>query len=331
MIKPLGVGTKPLPAETYTLIGVGVFLALSYQYDFVWRWPDSSSLAFAYLHYLGPLIPLFLLCVVSLLSGRVLMKRNSALDIVFLCRVAVVFSAAIMLHFNLKLCAPLINPNTYDEIFWSLDQAHPLLFDMVMALHGQIAGTLPLMANPYHDLFVLMFVVSFTLHGLKGRESFEQLMTATIIVLVLGGFSYAVAPAIGPFIFNQSEFSGLAHQQGVMHWFHAVFIQTNGEYFEPALFTAMPAAMPSLHLANSVVFFLFAWRCFRSLAWLYGLLVLYFAVEAVGLRWHYLIDIPVGVLLGWGAFRMALLGWCRVEMEAGHFVKALNPVIESGS
>lgn len=320
-----------LPVEVYTLIGVIAFLALSYQRDAVWRWPDLSSFAFAYGHYLGPLIPLFLLCAVSLLSGRVIMKRNGALDLVFLCRVAVVFSAAVMLHFNLKLWAPLINPTNYDEIFWSLDQAHPLPLDVVMALHEQVTGTLPLMANPYHDLFVLMFVVSFTLHGVKGRESFEQLMTATVVVLVLGGFSYAVAPAIGPFIFDQSEFSGLAHQQGVMHWFHTVFVQTNGEYFEPALFTAMPAAMPSLHLANSVVFFLFAWRCFRTLAWPYGLLVLYFAVEAVGLRWHYLIDIPMGVILGWGAFRIALIRWLRVDKEAALNVKVLNPVVEGGS
>lgn len=301
-----------LPAELVALLGLAGWIFLSGYAGLTWYWPDAASFVFAYGHYLGPLVPLFVLYAVSILSGKAILHRAAATDFLFLARMAIVFSVVILLHFNLKLWAPLLNQNNFDAFYWSLDQAQPWLFEAVNALHGWMPETLPFMNHPYHDLFVLMFVTSFAMHGVKGRESVEPVLTATIVVLVLGAFGYAIAPAVGPFVFNPSEPPGLAYQQGLMHWFHTVFVQTNGAYYESALFTAMPGAMPSLHLANAVVFYLFALRDYRWLAWLYAFFVLYFAIEAVGLRWHYLVDIPAGVLLGWMAYRIALAGQARM-------------------
>ena len=63
--------------------------------------------------------------------------------------------------------------------------------------------------------------------------------------------------------------------------------------------------MPSLHSASAFLFFLFAWRHGRVLLPLYGFILVYILVMAVASRWHYLIDIPVGMGVAWVSFTLA--------------------------
>jgi hypothetical protein len=125
--------TAILPAELVALLGLAGWLFLSGYAGLIWYWPDAASFVFTYGHYVGPLVPLFLLYAVSILSGKAILHRAATVDFLFLTRMAVVFSAVILLHFNLKLWAPLLNRNNFDAFYWSLDQAQPRLFAAVQA------------------------------------------------------------------------------------------------------------------------------------------------------------------------------------------------------
>lgn len=90
-----------------------------------------------------------------------------------------------------------------------------------------------------------------------------------------------------------------------MFAFYEEFVGSNGQNFDPVFFSAGLAAMPSLHVANAVMFWLCAWREARWLAYVYIPILAYIFVEAVALRWHYLADLAVGALIGWLCFRLA--------------------------
>jgi membrane-associated phospholipid phosphatase len=62
-------------------------------------------------------------------------------------------------------------------------------------------------------------------------------------------------------------------------------------------FLMPPAAMPSLHIAHAAFFVWMLRRISRGLSLLALPLLLWFMITAVGLAWHYLLDLPAGFLL----------------------------------
>src|SRR3546814_1028870 len=70
-------------------------------------------------------------------------------------------------------------------------------------------------------------------------------------------------------------------------------------------FTVGLAAMPSLHSASAYLFFLFAWKHGKVLVPLYSFILAYILIMAVASRWHYIIDIPVGMTLAWASYKLA--------------------------
>ena len=65
----------------------------------------------------------------------------------------------------------------------------------------------------------------------------------------------------------------------------------------PAYFTAPLAAMPSLHLGAT---FLLAYYAVRARLWIAPIAVIgtsWIAIEAVASRWHYLVDLPIGLAI----------------------------------
>ena len=63
--------------------------------------------------------------------------------------------------------------------------------------------------------------------------------------------------------------------------------------------------MPSLHAGGSYLFVVFAWRHCRWIAPLPIAMFSFICIAAIASRWHYLIDLPAGMLLAWGC---AMLG-----------------------
>jgi hypothetical protein len=270
---------------------------------FYWLTPDAQAFLFAFNHYLGPFFPaivVFIIMIAVTDSRRDYFK----LQLLYLMRMFALMATAIFIHFNIKLWAPIINPLRYDHIYHDMDVSASWLIDLIDIFHQLIPVNLMGISHSYHMLFVGMFVLSFCLHGIKGKASSERLMTATILLLILGALSYVVAPAFGPFIFEPSPLPEARLSQDVMMGFHRLFIESQGAYYDPTYFVA-GVAMPSLHAANVIVFCLCAERDLRWLLFLYVPITFYILVEAVALRWHYAIDLAFGILIGWLCYRLA--------------------------
>ncbi len=117
---------------------------------------------------------------------------------------------------------------------------------------------------------------------------------ATSLVLLAGAVSYWIAPAVGPFIYGPGPNAFASRSQEIMWRVREQLIQTR--QFPPGAFAAGLAAMPSLHVANMLVFVIYANR----LRWLwlaYFPLLAWIVIEAVVSRYHYVIDLPAGAIL----------------------------------
>lgn len=298
------MSSRLLPIEWFTLVAATACVILFHQMGLRWLTPDSGSLIFAFTHYLSPLFPAIIFFVVMIVIKK--SKRDYSMNqLMYLIRISLLMIAATFIHFNIKLWAPIINPLRFDHIYYRMDNSASSLIDLIFVVHQMIPASPMTLSRLYHSLFVGMFVVSFVFHGIKGRASSERLMTATILLLILGAFSYVAAPAFGPFIFDSDPIQGARSIQEQMMAFHSQFIESHGEYYDPAYFVAGLAAMPSLHAANVTMFCLCAERDLRWLLFLYLPIAFYIFVEAVALKWHYTIDLAIGILIGWLCYRLA--------------------------
>jgi hypothetical protein len=314
-----------LPVEMFMLFSLSLVLPFAGLTGMDWYFPDATSFAFVFDHYIGPLIPLFLITGVLAVVGKEEKKRRFQFELVYLMRIFFITSISIVIHFNLKLWSHLINPHNFDAFYQEIDGKLHGLMAVFDYLHGWMPDALPGMASPYHGLFVLMFVVSYTVHGLKDRRLGEAVVTAAVLMMVLGAAAYSIAPALGPFLHNvdMSLSPGPAKGQMAMLVFYEDFVASNGRNFDPAFFSAGLAAMPSLHVGNAVMFWLFAWRGARWLAYTYAPIVIFIIVEAVALRWHYVVDLVAGGVMGWLCFGLA--SWMVFEPKLRTHSQAFAP------
>jgi membrane-associated phospholipid phosphatase len=131
-------------------------------------------------------------------------------------------------------------------------------------------------------------------------------------------------PALGPFIYENgveplttiAQHSMLAsYRENVAGG--AAWVAANGG---PQLTVGL-AAMPSLHAGGAFLFLLFAWRSARVLLPIYLPLFAFIMLDAVANRWHYLIDLPVGILLAaacaWAAIRFNRSSRAAPLVQAG--------------
>jgi hypothetical protein len=308
-----------LPEVWFTAAIVALMALLSLTLGLPVSLPSGERAQFVGIHYLYPLIGVGVWGLFALFGQR---RRLARTFLVALPCYAIV----LLCHFNLKLWIPHVNPAHWDGLYWSIDQALSPLVTGCMALRRFIAPAVPLESNMYMIAFITMFYLSFCYHALRTPEQFRTLFLAALLFQGLGALAYMVMPAIGPFIYQAGvEPAQTGAQLGMLQSYRenlaggAGWIAANGG----AQITVGLAAMPSLHCGGSFLFLLFAWRYAKPLVPLYCLLFGFIAVDAVANRWHYLIDVPVGMALSWGcawaAERLAACGPVdgEVGLEAG--------------
>jgi hypothetical protein len=156
--------------------------------------------------------------------------------------------------------------------------------------------------------FIAMFYISFCFHALRSPQQFRTLFLAVLIFQGMGALAYLVMPAIGPFLYESgiepaqtgAQQSMLAVREHIVNG-GAGWISANGGTH----LTVGLSAMPSLHTGGSFLFLLFAWKYARVLVPLYIFLFAFISIDAVASRWHYMIDLPVGIALAIGCARVA--------------------------
>ena len=124
-------------------------------------------------------------------------------------------------------------------------------------------------------------------------------MTAFLLNIMLGALAYLLAPAIGPFLYENGFNSAAQQAQQIMAEVAAqvanggaVWLSLHGGQF----FTCAPAAMPSLHVSIACIASYYAIRARLSLRFLILPMAAWIPLEAVVSRWHYLADLPAGAL-----------------------------------
>lgn len=290
--------TGMLPVEVIAVASLLLLVLISQTLPVRIYHPDQHALIFAAYHYLGPLFPVIVIPAVVWLYRAAHGQRVPFTLRARGLRTGIALGATVFTHFNLKLWAQIINPTNYDSVYLRLDRDLDPLVTFLEWLGNSFRAVLAHFPHAYHEVFVAMFFVSFLVHAGRGDSRvFDRLSASVSLVLLLGGLSYAIAPAIGPFIYEASSNAVATAIQVEMLAFNSSFIGSGGMQYEPRFFVASLAAMPSLHFAHSLVFGYFAFRYVRVLGWIYLLPITYIACEAVSSKWHYVVDLPAGVVI----------------------------------
>lgn len=275
--------------------------------------PASSSLAFTGMGNLIPALVVAAGLIVTFLTQR-------AARAFYFATVLVAYCAVVVIHFNIKLWAHLINPVLWDSEYRWIDEALRPAVDGSLAIHQTLAATIGPIDWLYLFAFLAMFGCSIIVHSSRSFLVFRKAVLTAMLVHVLGGLSYLIAPALGPFIYEQGVNALEAQRQVYMMDAHNAALSGGISWFVtegPEFLATGLAAMPSLHVASSAVFVYFAWRYERHLSWLYLPLFAFIMIEAIATRWHYLVDIVAGLGL-------TALAICVVEYTFRRWLPHVN-------
>ena len=278
-----------------------VMFMLSWIYSLPIVLPSGGRAAFVGIHYIYPLIGVALLGVLTFVAG----KREIATSFVVAlpCYIAILFA-----HFNIKLWIPHINPTNYDLLYWKTDNMVRPIVDICIYIREHLLFFIPYESNFYMLAFIALFYVSFMYHAIVTPQRFRTLVVAVLLLQALGAVAYLVAPAVGPFLYEKGVDPTITGGQFSMLEFYRGSVAEGPGWIARhggANFTVGLAAMPSLHAAGAFLFFLFAWKHGRVLLPLYSFILFFILVTSIASRWHYVIDVPVGIALAWGCLWLA--------------------------
>lgn len=286
----------PLPEIWFTTAFFAMTVLISIGFGLPLSLPSGERAAFVGIHYLYPLLGVAVWGVFAIIGQR--QDLGKTLVIALPC-----YAIVLLCHFNLKLWSPHISPLLWDDLYWKTDQVLRPLIDLCFNFRRMIVPLISLESNFYMIGFIAMFYISFCFHALTSPRDFRTLFLAALFFQGAGALAYLVMPALGPFIYETGlEPTATNAQQSMLKAYNANvaggadWIATYGATH----LTVGLAAMPSLHTGGSFLFLLFAWRYARPLVPLYVLLFVFISIDAVATRWHYIIDLPVGIVLALG-------------------------------
>lgn len=316
VIAPKRIGIRfhlPLPEAFLALAFVAAGLFIGRLFGLPVSLPTSSSLAFTGM---GNLVPALVVAAGLLIT---FLTQRAARALYFVA-VLVSYCAILIIHFNVKLWAHVVNPTVWDSEFRQIDEMLRPAVDGSLAIHRMLASVIGPIDWLYLFAFLAMFGCSIIVHSSRSFLVFRKAVLTAMLVHVLGGLSYLAMPALGPFIYEHGANALETHRQIFMLGAHNAAVPGGIAWFEkegPQFLAAGLGAMPSLHVASSAVFVYYAWRHERHLSWLYLPLFAFIMIEAVATRWHYLVDIVAGLGL-------TALAICLVEYTFRRWLPHLN-------
>lgn len=216
----------------------------------------------------------------------------------------ILFIAVTYLHFNLKMWVPIINPAQYDMEYMASDSALQWLVDLLTWTSTMLHVILPEHIRWYQMIFLSTFIIAFCYFVTVRNLYYPRFAIGIMLVLSLGGLSYLIAPAVGPFIYGDGNNVLATQAQGHMYYAYQK-IELGGvtwiNRWGNGYFTGSLAAMPSLHIAHMTVMTYYMIKSRAFLAPLFVFFWCFILIDSVAHRWHYVVDAPAGLALAFVA------------------------------
>ena len=243
-------------------------------------------------------------CSMVLTRGEVIRRRRAR---ALTYRLGL-FVPMVLSYFELRVLLPALQPDLMDHRLFAIDL---WLLGTTPSVWMQAWNTKPIVEwlsfFYYTHFFVLIMMLVPSLFFGKGRR-LQELMAGGMLVIASGHLLYTLVPGVGPY-------ATLAFDQplhGGFWWTQVeVTVATAGAQLDifPSLHTAWPAYF-TLHA--------FAHRDyppFRILWPILGFVAINIIVATMFLRWHWFIDVALGLLLAFGARRFAVAVAIREEQR----------------
>ena len=230
------------------------------------------------------------------------------------------FVPMVLSYFELRLLLPALQPDLMDHRLLSIDL---WLLGTTPSVWMQAWNTRPIVEwlsfFYYTHFFVLIVMLVPALFFGRGRR-LHELMAGGMLIIAAGHFLYTLVPGVGPYAtlsFDQALAGGF--------WWNQVevTVATAGAQLDifPSLHTAWPAYFTLHTFANR------DYPPFRVMWPVLGFIAINIIIATMFLRWHWFIDVAVGLLLAFAARGFAVAVASR-EQSRGHTYDRRQPVWE---
>jgi membrane-associated phospholipid phosphatase len=147
----------------------------------------------------------------------------------------------------------------------------------------------------FYHLINIPLVACF-LYVCRPHARFREMMSGIMVVSFLGMMGYLLVPAIGPLYTLRNQYTVPLHQSLGLF---------NQEVDFMDFARIRRDVFPSMHVAISLVVWLYAYRNSKKLFWLLSPLILSLWFSTLYLRYHYLVDVVAGLILAPISFLLA--------------------------
>jgi len=221
-----------------------------------------------------------------------------------------VFTPMVLSYLEMGVLLPALRPELVDDRLFAIDVWLLGSTPSVWMEAWNIEPVVEWLSFFYYCFFlVLALMLVPALFVGRGRR-LQELMAGALLIVVTGHCLYTIVPGAGPvatLVFDQAL-------QGAFWWSQVeLTVATAGAQLDifPSLHTAYPAYF-TLHA--------FAHRRTQPFGWLWPILAfvaLNIIIATMFLRWHWFIDVAMGLLLAFAARRFAVAVSEREEHRGG--------------
>jgi len=220
------------------------------------------------------------------------------------------FLPMVLSYFEMRVLLPALQPDLMDHRLFAIDLWLLGTTPSVWMEGWNTRLVVEWLSFCYYTHFFLLIVMLIpALFFGRGRR-LQELMAGGMLVIAAGHFLYTIVPGVGPYAtlaFAEPLDGGFWWQQV------EVTVATAGAQLDifPSLHTAWPAYFTLHTFANR------DYPPFGLLWPILGFMTINIVIATLFLRWHWFIDVALGLLLAFAARRFAVAVASREEQRGG--------------